>query len=229
LVSDEQTADTAVTEHKIALSGQLLHRFRLNGVRAQAAHQYDRIVTGTRWMRSLGDRLTRLMNTNASARSKFAQLEQISDEIAAAIAPHAGCKAGCSACCHISVALSDHEARRIGERIGMTPATPPSGQDEADLDRLYFRSPCPFVQDGRCSIYEHRPIACRLHFTLDVDAYFCQTELDPADSAVPNVDLSEFWFAYAFLGIQLGSTVGDIRQFFPSGLKARGTRKENQP
>ncbi|HRQ48109.1 MAG TPA: hypothetical protein PK725_14235, partial [Rhodocyclaceae bacterium] len=88
---------------------------------------------------------------------------------------------------------------------------------------------CPFMHDRQCSIYEHRPIACRLHFTLDADAYFCQTTLDPADSAVPNVDLSEFWFAYAYLGIQLGSTIGDIRQFFPAGTTPPAPPSKGEP
>ena len=26
--------------------------------------------------------------------------------------------------------------------------------------------PCPFLKDGRCSIYEHRPLACRAHYAL---------------------------------------------------------------
>lgn len=214
---------------KIVLSGQILHRFRLNRVRDRAQRQYDAIVTASPWMAHLRSKLERTMNANASARSKLGQLERIADEIAAAIAPHSSCEKGCSACCNISVALSEHEAQRLGERIGIRPASPPPGQDQADFERLYFRSACPFMHDRQCSIYEHRPIACRLHFTLDADAYFCQTTLDPADSAVPNVDLSEFWFAYAYLGIQLGSTIGDIRQFFPAGTTPPAPPSKGEP
>jgi Fe-S-cluster containining protein len=220
---------TSSPAQRIVLYGQILHRFRMNVVQDQAQRQYGAIVAQTPWMANLGDKLSRVMNANASARSKLGQLERIADEIAAAISPHSGCKRGCSACCNISVALSEHEAQRLGERIGIRPTPPPPEQEQAALERLYFRSPCPFMHDRLCSIYEHRPIACRLHFSLDVDAYFCQTTLDPADSAVPSVDLSEFWFAYAYLGIQLGSSIGDIRQFFPAGTTPLATLSKGDP
>lgn len=212
----------------ITLHGAILHRIRTQEVQARAQKQYGSITKDSPWMSDLGRRLNQLLDENASSRSKFGKLTLLADEIASAVAPHAGCRDNCAACCHISVAISDHEAASIGAKVGLVPHRPPPNQEGEDLAKRYFRLPCPFVQDGRCSIYAHRPIACRLHFTLDKDAYFCQTTLEPDQSSVPNVDLTLFWHAYAMLSIQLDTRFGDIRQFFPSGLAARSTRKELQ-
>lgn len=35
-------------------------------------------------------------------------------------------------------------------------------------------SPCPFLRDGGCSVYDVRPMACRLLLNLDDDDLLCQ-------------------------------------------------------
>jgi len=204
--------------HTITLHGRLQHRFRLNQVGQRAEAAYGSIIGSSPWMAQLGLRLNALMNENASIRSRFAKLNTMASEIATAISPHAACAPQCAQCCHISVALSALEAQRIASAYGLSITPAPGDQDEAVLQRTYFGEPCPFVHDNQCSIYEHRPLACRLHFSLDADAYFCQTDIAPEDSAVPNVDMRAFWLTYAVLSMNAGSTIGDIRQFFPNGL-----------
>ena len=36
--------------------------------------------------------------------------------------------------------------------------------------------PCPFLQDNACTVYEHRPFACRAHYSFDDTAYWCHPE-----------------------------------------------------
>jgi len=67
------------------------------------------------------------------------------------------CVDGCTACCG-PVPFSEIEAERVGlEQIeGSTELT------------------CPFVEDGGCSVYEHRPFICRLFGTApQVPALHC--------------------------------------------------------
>lgn len=92
------------------------------------------------------------------------------------------CKAGCSFCCFIQVVMMEDEARLILAHHKLT---------DEQLQRfdtmskwpedpnLYARRPlaqrrCPFLQNNLCSIYEHRPAACRNHRSLDPPSY-CDT------------------------------------------------------
>jgi Fe-S-cluster containining protein len=84
------------------------------------------------------------------------------------------CKPGCSHCCHVPVSITDVEARLIGQRVGIAPQSVPDapGTEAAvALEHLPgapeksagYTAPCPFLANDRCSIYEHRPLACRAH------------------------------------------------------------------
>lgn len=89
--------------------------------------------------------------------------------------------------------------RRIEERLALTrqrlakvgllsaledmAESPTQGSDEEvdPLNRAYYalRLPCIFLEDGACSIYEHRPAACR-EYLVSSPAELCQdTEKNP--------------------------------------------------
>jgi len=85
-------------------------------------------------------RLSKLSVRNAK---KAQALDALYREI-----PAFECVDGCTACCG-PVPFSEIEAERVGlERI----------EGSTDLA-------CPFVRDGRCSIYKDRPFMCRLFGT----------------------------------------------------------------
>jgi hypothetical protein len=68
------------------------------------------------------------------------------------------CVDGCTACCG-PVPFSEIEAERVGLK-----------QIEGSTDLT-----CPFVKDGGCSVYEHRPFICRLFGTApQVPQLHCQ-------------------------------------------------------
>lgn len=205
-----------MAEFKVQLHGRLHHQFRLQQVRSIADARYDRITSESALIANLPARVQAVLDANASIRSKMTKLEALGNEIAQAIAPHAGCRRHCSSCCNISVSVSTMEAERIGQKINRAPYKIPHQSELEALQSEYFGVPCPFLSDGSCSIYEHRPLACRLHFTLDVDNYFCGIDLDPSSTLVPNVDLTPFWIGYGVLAIQARGSMGDFRQFFPS-------------
>lgn len=91
------------------------------------------------------------------------------------------------------------------------PVKSPPATDLRTFDYGYH-NPCTFLRDGVCSIYEHRPFACRTYVSLDADALLC--ELIPGESVpVPNLDMTSFQWAY--VQICGGAKMADIRQYFP--------------
>ncbi len=98
-------------------------------------------------------------------------------------APPLTCEKGCAHCCHTGVTLTklewDHivnharehdidldavieKSKKTVERVRQTLA---SGKnlDAVDWHRLVINQPCPFLgDDGACTIYEARPLDCRM-------------------------------------------------------------------
>jgi Fe-S-cluster containining protein len=131
----------------------------------------------------------------------------------------AACRKGCSHCCNIAVAINQAEAAVIGRRIGRKPAKPANrameGRDEFGASiALGFDKPCPFLKEHQCSIYDVRPLACRSHFNMDIDAELCRVDL--GNNRVPlykTTDLDVIG-VYAAGGPHK-MVVADIREFFP--------------
>jgi hypothetical protein len=67
------------------------------------------------------------------------------------------CRAGCDACCHQRVAVLPAEADAIARHVRT--------RDPGRVARLTAprgeRDPCPFLDDGACTIYAVRPLRCR--------------------------------------------------------------------
>ena len=75
-----------------------------------------------------------------------------------------------------------------------------------------FGEACPFLVDGSCSIYAHRPMACRTHLNLDDDDLLCR--LVPGIKVpVPYADATQLKAFY--LAAQPNAELADIREFFP--------------
>lgn len=68
------------------------------------------------------------------------------------------CASGCSACCGHALTLSPVEAESVREHVATLPA-----EVRARLAARAKRTePCPALDDdGRCAIYEARPLICR--------------------------------------------------------------------
>lgn len=163
------------------------------------------------------------------------RLWKLADTWAEVVAPMSGCKKGCAHCCHIPVTMFESEAKTIGAAIKVAPADLGKGMS-GPREEFGYHMPCPFLKPvaGRadspgmgyeCGIYETRPLACRLHFNLDVDELLC--ELHPemaAEGAVVPVPC----MAHNEIDLQVASTLAgeplaDIRDWFPDG-SARGAR-----
>jgi Fe-S-cluster containining protein len=105
------------------------------------------------------------------------------------------CKSGCAWCCYQGVALIPIEAVTIARHIeaNFTPAERTALAER--LDRTHEKTAglgvhararlmlaCPFLVEGRCSIYAVRPFRCRGIHSRDAD--YCKWKLENIDAAV---------------------------------------------
>ena len=161
---------------------------------------------------------------------KIYWLHQLADLFGESVGPHSACKDGCDACCRQPVAVTRQEAEVIARKTG-APLHQPSAWSTKGEER-FVAQPCSFLEDSRCTIYEHRPMACRLMFSMDVDDLLCH-RVPGALSPMPYADYSQHKELYirAHLGkvrsdaeLQAGLQqlqLADLREFFPEG---RGPR-----
>lgn len=191
---------------------------QLPALRKQAEDQAQvnvaRLNAHTRKAARLGDEAMKIARLPLSQRVRYNKLVKLVDEAAVDILPFTACRKKCSHCCHIAALISDVEAQRIGEAIRRKPAKvgafPPDVEGQRDK---YFGVPCTFLKGGRCSIYEVRPLACRLHFNMADDPFFCSTAIAPQNSLVPALNLHGV--DKALFVMTFGSPLADIREFFP--------------
>jgi len=150
---------------------------------------------------------------NASAFSKLRKLYHLLNDLGAIAAPYIACGKGCSACCHMNVMVSQLEVALIEKEVGARPAHL-QGSKVHDLE-TFNGVPCPFLNDGACSIYEIRPFACRKHMSFDASAYWCAPDRSHKVK-MPLVEYSSAESAYLGLTRTWGNgCFADIRDFFP--------------
>ena len=133
----------------------------------------------------------------ALARNAMAATSKLADGLLAqAPAGAVACQAGCDHCCYQSVGATPPEALAIWDYLRGTLSKAELATVAARLagahartrslsssDRFSPEHPCPFLQSGRCSIYEVRPLACRGMNAFDADQ--CSKRLrDPDTRAV---------------------------------------------
>ncbi len=92
------------------------------------------------------------------------------------------CRAGCDHCCHQSVGVTPPEALAIVAHLKQTLSADELAALSARMaervertrglsadERFSPQLPCSFLRDGRCSIYDVRPLVCRGMNSLDAD------------------------------------------------------------
>ncbi|TCK36703.1 putative zinc- or iron-chelating protein [Paraburkholderia sp. BL8N3] len=156
-----------------------------------------------------------ILDSHLSMASKFVGLWKLADDMMALNGENVACKRGCSHCCHIAVAIMPQEAQVIGSRIRRTPRDDVKLRASfADFD-FGYHNPCTFLKEGECSIYANRPLACRVHYSLDVDALLCKLH-PPATTPVPFLNSEKFHLtAMHIANVQYRDTLADIREYFP--------------
>ncbi len=106
-------------------------------------------------------------NPHADRRARVRRHLAVIDGIVAPIADryreHIQCRAGCSECCQQSFRVTALEGEVL--RAGLEQLAPELRAQILERARRYepdTRTPCPALSDeGRCTLYEHRPRICR--------------------------------------------------------------------
>ena len=91
------------------------------------------------------------------------------------------CTSGCDSCCHRTVFATSIEAIHVAAFVEKTFPAVEKARIRGRLhqyvrevgprmgrDLVKARSTCPFLDEGLCSVYEVRPLACRSHFSSNV-------------------------------------------------------------
>ena len=182
-----------------------------------------------RELRNVGSELT-LLKTAGSATnlaSKVHWLRRAADTAGAALESLSACRKGCSHCCAIPVMVAENEARIIGRQIGRRPAKvttsttfanaleQPGIVEEAQhaMAAKYTGVECTFLRDGECSIYEHRPLACRGQINIDRDALMCEL-VEGFGVPVVYLDMTPHKVMYLQV-LGLRQQYADLRDWFP--------------
>ena len=149
---------------------------------------------------------------------KWRQLRELAAKFSDQISPYSACKNGCSHCCNKSVMVTRSEARLIALCIG-TPidesVVTHGIKDKGELTS-HHGIPCTFLIEGKCSIYQHRPLVCRMLVNMDSNELLCNL-VPNTPVPVPYLNNSSFKMFVADLIGQ--KKLADLREWFPHGLQ----------
>jgi hypothetical protein len=136
---------------------------------------------------------------NRRRASEAAELAQTLVETSITVRPPTvqkiACAKGCAYCCHTFVAITPPEAFRLADAVRAGRA----GGMTADVvrvrgaaligvrpnERIGRKLACPLLVDGACSVYRHRPLACRQATSLDLTACIDEFEGRDLEARIP--------------------------------------------
>ncbi|OMG56602.1 hypothetical protein BJN45_03025 [Azonexus hydrophilus] len=174
------------------------------------------------WMRAdlLERQIALIANENSSYKAKSAKLIGVADQFVEAVAPYAACRRGCDQCCHMSTPIFQHEAQRLaaasGRKISVVPYRP--HKEVLDKGLKFYGSPCPFLDQGQCSVYEVRPMICRVHHSLNSNSSECDTSVplqQKTGVGMYNPDFLELPYMELTVRRNPAEPWGYLQEFFP--------------
>lgn len=158
---------------------------------------------------------------NAKPMIRINPILDLADRFSKAVQPYTACKRGCNHCCHIEVAITGVEAQLLGSKIGVQPAklNPPELRPKGSFS---YDTPCSFLENGECSIYEHRPFVCRNHSSFELTDEPCRlTNNDGSERNYGQLITPDFPGIKEALNIVVNlvgrTEYADIRDYFPNG------------
>lgn len=148
----------------------------------------------------------------------YRRMARLQSEVIAREGVAVACRAGCSYCCHLRVEIRPHEAFLLAHHIA-TRCTPETRERlvgritttrrrlEALTPAEHIRAgiPCALLEDGRCSVYEARPAACRKYYSQSVDT--CRNAFNDTSAPLTG-ELEHELVRLAGNGIALGHARG---------------------
>lgn len=216
--------------HEVRIPARIRRRLRHSNEHAERNGDAIRKRMGEAKRAELIRRVWELTQSNGAARDRLRQLFALIDEWMSYNGENVACHRGCSNCCHMAVAILEPEAQLMAQNIGR-PMTTPDVYERNFSEVPYGPShPCPFLQNGECSIYEHRPFNCRTHYSLDIDAMLCELGENECYHA-PLMHVPFFHLAYLNIcapraGLGEVPRLADIRDFFPPANAGPASKPE---
>lgn len=103
-----------------------------------------------------------------------AKTHELVDRYMTEIRDYAVCRKGCAHCCFLPVGVAMFEAAYIEEKTGRKFNRKAPEMFDIHPNK-HNTTACPFLdkETALCSIYEYRPMACRMFATVD-DYHFCE-------------------------------------------------------
>ncbi|HAV1520184.1 TPA: YkgJ family cysteine cluster protein [Vibrio parahaemolyticus] len=169
--------------------------------------------------------LTRMLDTGGvnglSDKGLLKLLTEVADQILLdEISPFAVCRKGCGTCCKFPVHVSSIEAKIIASYSGKTMKK--LKKTTLIPEKVLQDDYCPFFDKSSkaCSIYEVRPLSCRLYSSLDHYEYCGGTEVHTQTTLQVTSPVNS---GYMALSLRLdkretqnkGAAAADIRYWFP--------------
>lgn len=149
---------------------------------------------------------TKLCRHKESYYRKLERIYAFLDELNLLIGQYAPCHKGCSDCCHIEVSISSLEVKYIETKLGIVPTW-------TGNKKQFFGTPCPFLDNNSCLIYDYRPFVCRRHHALFDNPEWCQLDLCNKYE-FPQIRCSEVEKSYNLIVKESSASLYDIRQVF---------------
>jgi Fe-S-cluster containining protein len=162
----------------------------------------------------------RILSDNVRFTIKSTRLYRLADEMKLMLESFVVCGPGCSHCCYLPTMIYQHEAdamavvanraaRRLEFRV--MPVALHAAQ-------AFSGQPCPFLMENCCSIYDHRPLICRLHNSLNDDPQDCLIVNGACSKPIHAIDpdLVEMPYFRAVMGWKPSEPWGVIQEFFPA-------------
>jgi Fe-S-cluster containining protein len=188
-------------------------------VNTQAIARLEKICRTHPEIMKIEARAARIQSANMRFETKSQRLYALADEMKGMLEPFVVCKSGCSHCCRMPTMIYLHEAKRMaqtsGRQYNFVPPSPlPMALARA---RAFNGNPCPFLQNDQCSIYEDRPLICRLHNSLNDDPLDCKVHVEGRVGHLSsfNPDWVEMPYLYSVLAWNPREPYAVIQEFFP--------------
>jgi Fe-S-cluster containining protein len=115
--------------------------------------------------------------------------------------------------------IFEHEALLLAEVSGREMVSQPWRRlQEVDIDLdSTIGMPCPFLVDDSCSVYEHRPLFCRLRHSLSEDPDECAVDSRTGGQVPTYAAEAMFIDPYVALSVRTSGIepLGSIHRYFP--------------
>lgn len=130
-------------------------------------------------------------NQSKAVKPRMMQFYRHMDDALAKASVASACQKGCDFCCNYLVRAMPPEVFALAEHVNQLPALDRARVRErlsdynartalmSDQEHEHTNIPCVFLEDGECSVYSLRPLACRGHHSMDAGP--CErTYVDPS-------------------------------------------------